>query len=65
MSEVLSIQRTYEDAQDIADGCNKFLAIPVIVMQTRLDKLLRRYRVVCNREHLEQGIVWEREHGTA
>jgi len=59
-SETLSIQRDRSTADEIAVECENFLAIPCVVHQTFLDRLLRRWRVSCLRAHLEDGFVWER-----
>ena len=61
MDEVLSFQKDFDTAQEIAIECENSLSIPVMVTQTRWDKFRRRYRVVCRRQHLEDGFVWERE----
>ena len=61
MDEVLSFQKDFDTAQEIAIECENSLSIPVMVTQTRWDKIRRRYRVVFRRQHLEDGFVWERE----
>ena len=61
MDEVLSFQKDRSVAEEIAIEIENFLAIPVMVTQTRWDKFLRRYSVVCRRQNLEDGFVWERE----
>ena len=58
-NEVLGFEKTYAKATELAKDCEHFLAIPVMVKQTRWDKFLRRYRVVCNSKHLSDGFVWE------
>ena len=58
MNEVLSFEKTHADAIETAKECEHFLSIPVIVTQTRWDKVRRRYRVVCRRQHLQDGFVW-------
>ena len=61
MDEILSFQKDRSVAEEVAIECENFLGIPVMVTQTRWDKFRRRYRVVCRRQHLEDGFVWERE----
>jgi hypothetical protein len=61
MWEVLSFQRDRETADEVAQECENFLAIPCTVQRTFLDRILRRWRVVCDRAGLEDGFVWERE----
>ena len=59
LNEVLGFEKTHAKAVDLAKDCEHFLAIPVTVTQTRWDKFLRRYRVVCNSKHLSDGLAWE------
>jgi len=60
MWEILSFQRDYETAVEVARECENYLAIPCYARKTWLDFFLFRWRVVCERRHLEDGFVWER-----
>ena len=59
MDEVLSLCRNKSDAIEIAQDCENFLAIPIIVKRTLIDRLMFRWRVVADSQHLSDGFLWE------
>ena len=59
MDEVLWQGRYKAYAIEIAQDCENFLAIPCIVKRTLIDRLLFRWRVVADSQHLSDGFVWE------
>lgn len=59
MDEVLWQGWNKADAIEIAKDCENFLAIPIIVKRTWMDRLLFRWRVIADSQHLSDGFVWE------
>lgn len=56
--ETLGTYRSREEADDHAQACSHFLAMPVIVSRTFLDRILGRWRIITMREWLRYGFRW-------
>ena len=61
MDELIWQGRNKEMAIEIALECEHFLAIPMVVKQTWIDRLLFRWRIVADSQHLSDGFAWEAE----